>query len=66
LQFESGLLQISKSKAIITRQEAEKIAGRSGVEKDKVTDLFVHSSHKSVLLSILRYHPCLCRSTGSS
>ena len=50
LQFENSLLQISESKSIITWQEAEDIAKRSGVEEDKVTELLCHYSHKGVLL----------------
>ncbi|XP_065912071.1 uncharacterized protein [Dysidea avara] len=50
LQFESGLLQISESKSIITRQEAIDIARGAGVEKDRVTELLLHYSYKGVLL----------------
>jgi len=50
LQFESGLLQISGSKSIITRQEASDIARRTGVEEDKVKELLLHYSYKGILL----------------
>jgi len=50
LQFESGLLEISESKSIITRQEALDIARRVGVEEAKVTELLLHYSYKGVLL----------------
>jgi len=49
LQFESGLLEISESKSIITRQEALDIAKRAGVEEDRVTELLLHYSYKGVL-----------------
>ena len=50
LQFESGLLEISESKSIITRQEALDIARRAGVEEDRVTELLLHYSYRGVLL----------------
>ena len=50
LQFESGLLEISESKSVITRQEAIDIARRAGIEEDRVTELLLHYSYKGVLL----------------
>ncbi|XP_065907695.1 uncharacterized protein [Dysidea avara] len=50
LQFESGLLQISESKSIITMQEALDIARKADVEEDKVKELLLHYSYKGVLL----------------
>ena len=50
LQFESGLLQMSESKSIISRQEALNIAKGAGVEEDTVTELLLHYSYKGVLL----------------
>ena len=50
LQFEKGLLQISESKSIISRQEALDIARRASVEEERVTKLLLHYSYKGVLL----------------
>jgi len=50
LQFENKVLQISRSKSTITRQEAVDIARRAGVDEEYATELLHYYSDKGVLL----------------
>ena len=53
LQFETGLLQASSTKSIITQQEALDIAREANIEENMLHEALLHFSHKGILL----YYP---------